>query len=55
MKSPVAIEKTAKAMPASRMLPPTLSVKAAYIGTNIDSAKVVRRLIMTSRRHRRDR
>jgi hypothetical protein len=48
------MEKQAKAMPASRMLPPTLSVKTAYIGTSIDSAKVVRRLITTSSRRCRE-
>src|SRR5882672_335824 len=48
--TPVAMENTAKAMPASRMLPPTFSAKAAYIGTSIDSAKAVRKLILSSRR-----
>src|SRR5258706_11738511 len=51
---PVAIENTAKAMPASRMLPPTFSVKAEYIGTSMDSAKVVRKLIFRSSRASRE-
>jgi hypothetical protein len=55
MKIPVAMEKVAKAIPASRMLPPTFSVKAAYIGTSIDSAKVVRKLMLMSSRRRRER
>ena len=54
MTMPVAIENTAKAMPASRMLPPTFSVKAEYIGTSIDSAKVVRKLIFRSSRASRE-
>jgi hypothetical protein len=54
MNTPVAMEKVAKAIPASRMLPPTFSVKAAYIGTSIDSAKVVRKLMLSSRRRRRE-
>ena len=52
--SHVAIENTAKAMPASRMLPPTFSVKAEYIGTSMDSAKVVRKLIFRSTRASRE-
>ena len=52
---PVAIENTANAMPASRMLPPTFSAKAAYIGTSIASAKVTMKLILSSRRARGDR
>jgi hypothetical protein len=36
------------------MLPPTFSVKAEYIGTSIDSAKVVRKLIFRRRRASRE-
>src|SRR5882757_2509988 len=54
MRRPVAMEKAANAMPASRMLPPTFSVKAEYIGTSIDSAKVVRKLIFRSSRASRE-
>src|SRR5450432_79108 len=54
MTAPVAMENMAKAMPASRMLPPTFSVKAVYIGTSMDSAKVVRKLIFRSSRASRE-